>query len=73
MRKQQQAPGRLELVRAFVNTIDLVNIWILALLIIGYRYAARKSLSGVTRAVSVVAVFLVYVALRLALASIRGV
>jgi Yip1 domain len=58
---------------AFVNTIDLVNIWILALLIIGYRFTTRKSLSGVTRAVAVVGVFLVYVALRLGLAVLRGV
>ena len=56
-----------------VSTIDLVNIWILALLIIGYGYVTRQSLSKGVRAASVIGVFLVYVALRLALAAIRGV
>jgi hypothetical protein len=58
---------------AAVNSIDLVTIWILVLLIIGYRFTVRKSLSTVTRAVSVVSLFLVYVALRLAYAAILGV
>lgn len=58
---------------AAVNSIDLVNIWILSLLIIGYRFTVRKSLSTVTRAVSVVSLFLVYVALRLGYAAILGV
>lgn len=58
---------------AAANTIDLVSIWILALLIIGYGFVTRKSLSAVTRSCAVLGVFLVYVALRLALAAVRGV
>jgi hypothetical protein len=58
---------------AAVSTVDLVSIWILALLIIGYGFVTRKSLSKGTRAASVIGVFLVFVALRLALAAIRGV
>jgi hypothetical protein len=49
---------------AAVNSIDVVSIWILTLLIIGYRFTVRKSLSTVTRAVAVVSLFLVYVALK---------
>ena len=56
-----------------VSTIDLVSIWILALLIIGYGFVTRKSLSKGVRASTVIGVFLVYVALRLAVAAIRGV
>ena len=56
-----------------IGTIDLVSIWILALLIIGYGFATRKSLSKGVRAATVIGVFFVYVALRLALAAVRGV
>lgn len=56
-----------------VSTIDLVSIWVLALLIIGYGFVTRKTLSKGLRAASVIGVFLVYVALRLALAAVRGV
>jgi hypothetical protein len=56
-----------------VGTIDLVSIWILALLIIGYGFVTRKSLSKGVRGATVIGVFLVYVVLRLALAAVRGV
>lgn len=58
---------------AAVNTIDLVSLWILALLTIGYGFVTRKSVSGIARAGAVVGVFLVYVALRLTVAALRGV
>ena len=56
-----------------VSSIDLVTIWILTLLVIGYGYVTRKSLSKAARAGAVVGVFLVYAALRLAYAAISGV
>jgi len=58
---------------AFVNAIDLVSIWVLTLLVIGYGFVTRKSLSKMTRAAAVVGIFLVYLALRLAFAAVRGV
>ncbi len=58
---------------AAISTVDLVSIWILALLIIGYGFVTRKSLSKATRAGAVIGVFLVFVAFRLALAALRGV
>lgn len=56
-----------------VGAIDVVSIWILALLVIGYGFVTRKGLSKTTRAAAVLGVFLIYVGLRLALAAIRGV
>lgn len=56
-----------------VNMIDLVTIWILVLLTIGYGFVARKSLTKGARVSCVVGVFLVYVALRLAFAAFRGI
>jgi Yip1 domain len=55
------------------NSIDLVSIWILSLLIIGYGFVTRKSVSKGTRAAVVVAVFLAYVGLKIVSAAIRGV
>ena len=49
---------------AGVTMIDLVNFWILALLVIGYGTVTRKSLSKTARAGAVVGVFLVYALLR---------
>jgi hypothetical protein len=43
------------------------------LLIIGYGFVTRKSVSKGTRAAVVVVVFLVYVGIKLASAAIRGV
>ena len=56
----------------FVNMIDLVTIWILALLIIGYGQVARRSLSKAVLAGGVLGPFLVYAVLRIAIAWIRG-
>ena len=58
---------------ALANSVDLVTIWILCLLIIGYGFVTRKSVSKGTRAAVVVVVFLVYVGIKLASAAIRGV
>jgi hypothetical protein len=55
-----------------VSAIDLVSIWILVLLVIGYGFVTRKSVSKVTRAGVVVGVFLVYVVLRVGFAALRG-
>jgi Yip1-like protein len=55
------------------NSADLVSIWILSLLIIGYGFVTRKSVSKGTRAAVVVAVFLAYVGLKIVSAAIRGV
>jgi len=56
-----------------VNTIDLVSIWVLILLGIGYGFVTRKSLSKASRAAAVLGPFLLYVALRLASAAVRGI
>jgi hypothetical protein len=58
---------------AAVSTVDLVSIWILALLTIGYGFVSRKSIPASARAGAVVGIFLVYVALRLTVAALRGV
>jgi len=58
---------------AAINSIDLISIWILSLLVIGYGFLVRKSLSQATRAAVVVGVFLVYVVLRMGYAAISGV
>jgi len=56
-----------------VNTIDLVSIWVLILLGIGYGFVTRKSLSKTSRAAAIVGVFLLYVAFRLGSAAVRGI
>jgi Yip1 domain len=56
---------------AGVNMIDIVSIWTLSLLVIGFGYVTRKSLSKATRAGTVFGVFLVYVVFRLVIASVR--
>ena len=58
---------------AAVNTIDLVSVWVLILLVIGYGFVTRKSLSKSSRAAAVIGVFMLYVALRLASAAVRGI
>jgi Yip1 domain len=58
---------------AAVNTIDLVTIWILALLTIGYGFAARKTLSKASCAGIVIGLFLVGVIARLAFAAILSI
>ena len=58
---------------AAVNTIDLVSVWVLILLVIGYGFVTRKSLSKSSRAAAVFGVFMLYVALRLASAAVREI
>jgi hypothetical protein len=53
---------------AAVAQFDVVSLWILALLVIGYRFVSRKSVSAVARTVCVFGVWLVYVAFRVAFA-----
>ena len=55
------------------NSVDVVSIWILSLLVIGYGFVARKSLSKTTRTIAVVAVFLLWIVFRVGSAAIRGV
>jgi hypothetical protein len=56
----------------FVNMIDLVTIWILALLVIGYGQVTRRSLSKVAVDGGVLGPFLAYAVLRIAVAWVRG-
>jgi hypothetical protein len=58
---------------AAANSIDFITLWTLALLVIGYKFVASKAMSKGTRVVAVVAVFAVYVALKLVSAAVRGV
>ena len=55
------------------NSVDFISIWTLILLVIGYGFVARKSLSKGTRTATVVGVFLLYVGFKLASAALRGV
>ena len=55
------------------NSVDVVSIWILSLLVIGYGFLARKTLSKTTRTIAVVAVFLLWIVFRVGSAAIRGV
>jgi hypothetical protein len=52
-----------------LNQLDIVTIWILSLLVIGYRYATTKQVSVVARVGCVFGIWLVWVALRVALSS----
>jgi Yip1 domain len=56
-----------------VSSIDLITIWTLILLTIGYGYVTRKSLSKMTRAACVVGVFLVYAVFRLGYSAVMGI
>ncbi len=58
---------------AGVNLIDVVSIWILILLAIGFGFLTRRSLSKGARVAAVVIPFLCYAGFRLALAALRGV
>ena len=55
---------------AFVNQIDIVSLWILTLLIIGFRFVVPKDVSVTTRAACVFGVWFVWVALKVATGSI---
>jgi hypothetical protein len=58
---------------AAVNTVDVISIWILSLLVIGYGLVTRRSVSKFARTAAVLGVFLIYVCLRLASAALRGI
>jgi hypothetical protein len=55
-----------------VSMVDLVTIWILILLTIGYGFVTRKSLSRMTRGALVFGMFLVYAACRLGFVAISS-
>jgi hypothetical protein len=57
---------------AAVNMVDVVSIWILCLLSIGFGFVTRKGLSKVARTATVFGVFLLYAMVRVLLASVRG-
>lgn len=57
---------------ATVNSIDFVSIWILILLVIGYGFVMRKSLSMATRATATIAVFMVYQAIKLGFVALQS-
>ena len=57
---------------ATVNMIDVVSLWTLCLLVIGYGFVTRKNVSKAACAGTVFGVFLVYAVIRVMLASLRG-
>ena len=57
---------------AAVNMIDVVSLWTLCLLVIGFGFVTRKGVSKAARAGTVFGVFLVYAVFRIMLASLRG-
>jgi len=57
---------------AAANMMDLVSIWILILMIIGYGFVTPKSLSKTTRAITVLSLFVIYQAIRLGFVALRG-
>ena len=71
------APGHIRsivsrVVFAAVNMIDVISLWTLCLLVIGFGFVTRKSVSKAACAGTVFGVFLVYAVLRVMLASLRG-
>lgn len=57
---------------AAVNSIDLVSIWSLILLVIGYGFVTPKSQSKATRAAAVFGLFFVYIAIKLGVAALQS-
>jgi len=57
---------------AALSSVDLVSIWILSLLVIGYGFVTPKSMPKTKRIAVVVGVFAVYSAVRLAVAGLQG-
>ena len=53
-----------------LSQFDVVTLWILSLLVIGYRFAVKKSVSVAARVGCVFGIWLVWVALRVALSSV---
>lgn len=54
------------------SLLDVVSIWILILLVIGYGFLVRKSVSKTMRAAGVFGVYLIYTGLRLGMAALFG-
>ena len=48
--------------------IDVISLWVLALLVVGYRYVARPTLAPGARVTAVVLTWSIYVGIRIALA-----
>ena len=48
--------------------IDVISLWVLALLVVGYRYVARATLTPGARVTAVVLTWLIYAGIRIALA-----
>jgi hypothetical protein len=55
-----------------VNSVDLATMWVLALMVIGYKFVTPKSLSAGARAAGVVSLFLIYVGFKLGIAAMFG-
>jgi hypothetical protein len=53
-----------------LSQFDIVTLWILSLLSIGYRFASTKKVSVAARVGCVFGIWLVWVALRVALSSV---
>jgi hypothetical protein len=53
---------------ALVNSMDLISFWILALMVIGYRFTTTKSVSTTTRVLCVLAPWLLWVGFMVAIA-----
>lgn len=57
---------------AAIGMVDLVTIWVLALLVIGFKSLTRKSVSTVARLTGVVGVYLVWAAIRIGWSYLTG-
>lgn len=52
-----------------INSIDVITIWVLILLVIGYRFVTKKSVGTMTRAACVFGLWLLFVAIRVGFSS----
>ncbi len=52
---------------ALINSIDVVSLWILVLMVIGYGFVVSRSVSTTVRAICVFSIWLVWVGLRVAI------
>ena len=64
--------GMSKVLFTLINSIDVVSIWIVILLIIGYRFVTTKKVSTALRIVGVLGAWLVWVLIRVALAPFLG-
>lgn len=55
-----------------VGMVDLITIWVLILLVIGFKFVTRKSVSTLTRTAGVLSVYMIWVAYRLGLSYLFG-